>query len=423
MRRPNLRPAQGVSLIEALVALAVMAFGILGVVGMQMTLRATADGSKQRAEAVRIAQAALEQARAYSVLDTPDPPDGRRAYADAQDRGPIEVTGIATNTTFTLSVDTTDHFVAPDAPRSRTIAVNVTWPDRTGATQAVDLRTVLAGVAPEVAGSLGAPRERTAGERGRGGRHPAIPRLAIDQGDGTSRFSPPGGGDGLVWVFDNITAVIKSVCEPPGDVCVDTNALLLAGYVRFAVQSSWSPPTGADAEIPPSMRPFAVEVQVQRTAPSELSIDCFESQRTSHVAYYCAIPVSPTAPSLWSGRAVLSFGDFTIADPALAGSETSSSAYRVCRYTPVRNCQPTVGSTIWGDPNETAACTGSSPTPSRLMTNLDHPLDYADVATSLVNKNFLVIRAGNGSTAFECPGDDTSTPFVNGNTWRHQPSP
>ena len=40
--------ATGVSLIEALVALAVMAFGILGVVGMQSNMRTGADISRQR---------------------------------------------------------------------------------------------------------------------------------------------------------------------------------------------------------------------------------------------------------------------------------------------------------------------------------------------------------------------------------------
>ncbi|MDP1533833.1 MAG: prepilin-type N-terminal cleavage/methylation domain-containing protein, partial [Rubrivivax sp.] len=43
---------QGVSLIEAVVALAVLAFGMLGLVGVQATLRGNADIAKQRAEAV-----------------------------------------------------------------------------------------------------------------------------------------------------------------------------------------------------------------------------------------------------------------------------------------------------------------------------------------------------------------------------------
>ena len=64
----NAARSRGVSLIEALVALAVMAFGLLGVVGMQATLRFNADVSRQRAEAVRMAQEQMENMRSFGVL-------------------------------------------------------------------------------------------------------------------------------------------------------------------------------------------------------------------------------------------------------------------------------------------------------------------------------------------------------------------
>jgi hypothetical protein len=56
------------------------------------------------------------------------------------------------------------------------------------------------------------------------------------------------------------------------------------------------------------------------------------------------------------------------------------------------------------------------------MANQDHPSTYAGVKEPLINQNFLVIRAGNGTAAFDCPADDTGTPLINGNTWHHQPS-
>ena len=72
--------------------------------------------------------------------------------------------------------------------------------------------------------------------------------------------------------------------------------------------------------------------------------------------------------------------------------------YRVCRYT-----------RLVGDP----------PAPS--TRNVDHPNTYTNVTTALLDQNFLVIRAGDGTDSFACPGDDTSTPLVNGQTWLHQP--
>jgi type II secretory pathway pseudopilin PulG len=424
MPRVGIGRQRGVSLVEAVVALAVLGFGILGVVGTQLALRTTSDVSKQRAEAVRIAQATLERARAYSVLD--NPPLGSRAFTDLQDQNPTEVAGLATNTTFSVAIRTNDHFDDPAAPRSRAVAVTVTWPDRTGQTQSVVVNGLVAGVAPEIAGSLRVPGERTPGERARGGRHPAIPAAAVPQSGGTSRFTPPGEPD-VVWVFDDRTGIITTICNPP-DTCVSANALLLQGFVRFALPDPPVLPTGADAELPPTPPTTelraALQVEVATTAPTTTTIPCFEDRTLpTAIAYYCAIPVPTTPPSVWSGRVALS--GFGIVD-TLTVNPTDRALSRVCRYTPVRGCQPAVGSTIWGSPGETLACSGSAPTPSRLMTNLDHPLVYANVGTPLVNDNYLVIRAGDGDgatvgTAFECPADDSTTPLINGNTWRHQP--
>ncbi len=80
-----MRAQRGVSLVEALVALAVMAFGMMAIVGVQSTMRQNADIAKQRSEAVRIAQEAIERWRAYSVLDTTA---GRTAYADIATQEP-----------------------------------------------------------------------------------------------------------------------------------------------------------------------------------------------------------------------------------------------------------------------------------------------------------------------------------------------
>ena len=69
MMRLQSRPFQrGISLIEALLALAVMALGMMGLVGVQSTLRNTSDVAKQRSEAVRIAQVEIERWRAFTAL-------------------------------------------------------------------------------------------------------------------------------------------------------------------------------------------------------------------------------------------------------------------------------------------------------------------------------------------------------------------
>jgi hypothetical protein len=86
-------------------------------------------------------------------------------------------------------------------------------------------------------------------------------------------------------------------------------------------------------------------------------------------------------------------------------ASSSGAAYRVCRYTKYR-----------------AHLNIPGVEPAKRIPNADHPLDYLGVDGTLVGQNFLVIRAGDGTTAFDCPADDSTTPLVNGNTWHHQPA-
>jgi Prokaryotic N-terminal methylation motif len=420
------RPQQrGITLVEALVALAVMAFGIMGVIGVQATLRATGDLSKQRAEAVRIAQARVEAARGFSVIEPPVVPDGSINYQSLATAPAVNVAGLSTNTTFALSTNVTDLFTAPDALRAKAMVTTVIWPDRSGTLQSAVLRTLVAGVPPGVAGALGVP-SRNPTSNGPRGRHPDIPADAFDVvGEGTSSFAPPDAG-AVRWLFDNNTGYITAICtstEPSS--CVAVTARLLSGFIRFATGTIQ--PTPAQAELPPSTA-VLVQVSVEQVLPTPVAtIDCYEALTSAYVTYFCALPVTTDGSPRWSGRAVLSGLDL-----ATSIADDDSSRQRVCRYTPVRSCQPAVDSYVWGEPGSTLACTGSDPTPKRRLINIDHPLDYVDVTGGLINQNFLVISAGNDDPAvatddatsvpFTCPADDTGTEFINGNTWHHQPS-
>jgi Tfp pilus assembly protein PilV len=390
------RPQRGITLVEALVALAVMAFGILGIFGVQTTLRATGDLSKQRAEAVRIAQANVEAARGFSVIDPPPVPDGSRNYQAITSTPAFNVPGLSTNTTFSLSTTVNDLFTDPAALRGKVVSSTVTWPDRTGVTQRVVLRTLVAAVPPGVAGALAAPA-RDAGSNGSRGRHPGIPTSAVDQtGEGVSSFEPPGAG-GVRWLFNNTTGFITSICTSTDPTsCVAVSLRLLSGFVRFATDAVQ--PTPGQAESPPSTA-VPVQISVEQTLPAPAStIDCFESFSSAYVAYFCALPVTSDGNPRWSGRSLV--GGLSL---AASIADPDASAYRVCRYTRYRD-QRVEGS-------------GSPP-----MTNQEHPLDYRAVTGGLINQNFLVIRAGDGASAFACPNDDTGTEFINGTTWHHQPS-
>ena len=70
--RPTKFPPRqgGFTLVEAMVALLVTAFGMLAIAGFQMTLSRSADLAKQRSEAVRLAEEKIEELRAFTSVDT-----------------------------------------------------------------------------------------------------------------------------------------------------------------------------------------------------------------------------------------------------------------------------------------------------------------------------------------------------------------
>lgn len=377
--------ARGISLVEALVALAIMGFGTLAVLGVQTTLRYNADISKQRGEAVRIAQQALEDIRSFQTLDD---------YNNTVSTAPVDVAGYeVANTTYRLTQTITDG-AADDAnaPRSKTIVIDVSWRDRSDQTQSVRLNAVLQGTPPVLAGSLVVNSDIAVVRRPMG-RHPVIPLEATTSGDGqTSRFDPPGAG--FSWIFSNSTGYITQVCV--ADVCSALNARLLAGYVRFTGNATVAS-SAADAEIPTGAG-FPLEVIVRQTAPADQIGDkaCYERVGASHVAYFCAVPVG--TGDRWSGRSLVVHANIvaTLADASL-------NRWRVCRYTPKL---------------------GHFTVPAQ-MRNEEHPLDYVDVRSSLINQNFLMIGAGNGVNAFTCPNESDGTgvlDFVDGDTYRHQPA-
>ena len=71
MSKPSCRrPSQqaGFTLLEALIALLVMSFGMMALAGMQLSLSRSGDVAKQRTEAVRLAQQQMEVLRSYASV-------------------------------------------------------------------------------------------------------------------------------------------------------------------------------------------------------------------------------------------------------------------------------------------------------------------------------------------------------------------
>lgn len=382
---------RGVSLLEALVAMAVMAIGAVAVVGMQATLRLNGDVAKQRAEAVRQAQQQLEVWRGFTRLDATG---GEIDWTDITNLTDT-LTPPNSNATYTRDFKVVPNDPTTDNPRSRSVHAKVTWVDRASVEQSVTLNTVITGAHPELGGSLSIPLSNSL-LANPGGRHPAIPPAAVPQTDGTSLFNPPGAPSTLGWYFNNTTGVITRVCTNVADTstCTDLTALLLSGFVRFS--TGFSQPTPAQAEAPTSAT-LPITVAVEQEQPFSTTVSCFTSLPDSTaMAYFCVLQVNPPSTPNWTGTTV--FGGIP-----LAGSinDDDDDEFRVCRYSTVRS--------------------NSAVVPTDLK-NEQHPLRYVAVNASLTNQNYLVIRAGDDDNPFTCPNDDTATPNVNGATWHQQPS-
>jgi prepilin-type N-terminal cleavage/methylation domain-containing protein len=384
---------RGVSLIEALVALAVMAIGMLAIVGVQATLRTNSDVAKQRTEALRLAQREVEKWRSFVVLGP-----GATGTIGYEDITSDTFTENGVNATFSVTRTVAD---LPASSPGKSLKVSVDWNDRTNDNaQRVQLSTVVAGIAPELAPTLSIMGDGDTARRP-GGRNRGIPITAKDLGDGTSGLIPPRSSGGVVWVFNNNTGLIRlcsttvtvtSDLDTTNITCADNAgvALLLAGFVHYSVPPSiFTTPSGTTFTglIGSALtEALSLQVGVDQTLPSSLAglVDCFSDVFDSEtLAYYCAVPVLqiPNTTPAWSGSVRFAYPVASSPQIASSPTSTSSSQRKVCRY-----------------PAASAA--------------------YSNEQNSRLNQNFLLIRAGRltvaGSATYPCPS--TPVAFV-----LHQP--
>jgi Tfp pilus assembly protein PilV len=405
---------RGVSLVEALVALAVMAFGMLAVVGVQSTLRHNGDVSKQRSEATRLAQEKMEGLRSFVVADT------WTNMVDVNES--IAGTNAQYSVTRQVIGGTTD-------PPAKALRITVDWTDRTGQPQSVTLSSVISSAAPGLSGTL-AVRPGTAvvaPVRRPFRRHPSIPVQARDFGTSSAFVPPSSYWQGTAIVFDNVTGLVTGICTFDYEVsnetitsddiqsCSNTVGQLLSGFVRFQRRTDGPELVAADVEDPqgPALN-LRMRIALTSSGHPQSPI-CFDDANSDSVAggdlvfvqYFCV--VHSNASGLWSGistieaRSTFGGNSWFISDDAGAGGGGGGGAggsndnYRVCRYT-------------------------SADSDGQSIPNENHPRNYTDVNGNLTNQNFVVIPSNK-----QCPTDVAANPgasdFINSNTLQHQPAP
>lgn len=351
------RRALGFTLLEALIALLVGGFGLLAVARFQIGLQGESDLAKQLSEATFLGQQRIEMLRAYQQVQAANAPalaTGAWGY-DNIATGSQTVAG--GNATYAVAWNIT---TAAD-PRFKTAVVTVSWNDRAGRAQTASLTTAIAGADPAAALGLTVPPAGTPIRRPKN-RDLNVPVPAIDLGNGSSAFTPPGAAATLRLVFDNKTGVITRVCNGTGTdiaawTCSDLNAYLVSGFIA-------EDSTNITLTSP---------INLTMTLSEGALYSCYDDSAvaksySNYISFTCVVigvdhDGDPGTRPRWTGR--LDITGIPIG--------TTSSTNRVCRYS--------------------ADYDGNG-----RIDNFEHPAVYTNVDESLENQNFLILR---GSTS--CP--------------------
>ena len=323
---------QGFFLIEAMVSFAIMSVGLLALAGMQISLSRNADVSKQRIEAMRLAQQRIETMRSFTnivaVASTPSDPDrngnARLAWnsmaTDSDRNNPLQSTNYS-NAAFarswTVGGAVTDSM--------RPISVTVAWTDRAGSAQNVTLNSVISQSDPSNAAALGFPLPDNTNLKLPKNRMLNIPVPAVDVGGGKSAYQI---APGLTIVFSNLTANVVEKCG--GTVTVSTygtaaagcssyDAYIVAGYVSGAITNTGSNspriPSGINSDGVTFYSATGRTISCSYAVAKDVSTGADIS--TSHY-YLCLVPVA-AANGTWSGTIRL-------------GGIPTNGAYQVCRF-------------------------------------------------------------------------------------------
>jgi type IV pilus modification protein PilV len=212
------RRQKGFALIEALISLLVVAFGLLAIASFQYTLSRASDVAKQRTEATRIAQKEMDRLRSFGQRQSDGVTDYRYTYVEDVVSTPAQtVIGLTTNTTYTMTVSVDVPSPAPaSGDRFRWINIVVAWSDRVGQPQSVQLGSVISDGDPSDLGPLGV-RRRTSSTLRPKNRNINVPYPAVNVAtcpagsSGCSAFVVP--PSNVAYVFDNVTGNVIQSCS------------------------------------------------------------------------------------------------------------------------------------------------------------------------------------------------------------------
>ena len=353
---PRSRARQrGVTLLESLVAFFVLTAGSVAVAQLLSHSTLAADVARERSEAVRLAEQAIEELRTFATLDGPP---GAPTYAAIATGSAVVAAGSAGGRNDYRIERVVDAAAFAGAKAAR---IAVRWSDRSGTPRSVVVDAFIAAVDPSYSGSLMLDAGAIpAAPRGAHDRRPGLPLTAKSLGDGRSAWKPREGG-GTTWVFDDLSGAIVAVCEGVSTTvatrdlvvdalrtCTSGRWLFVAGTLRAAAAAPapvvallptatslridlrdgvYPAPAACFAEPRKTVR-FADDggVHVEDVAldavPASVGVSRWDETGDRFLAWHCA--VVPRADGRWSGRIAVVATGWTVGIGVADG--------RVCRY-------------------------------------------------------------------------------------------
>ena len=379
-------PQFGFTLVEALVAIAIVSIGMLALVTLQTTISKGSGVSAQRSEALRLASEKMECLRSFTQIVTgtsattncngvANKPLAWNDLASGADPAPITSSHSFTAYTRSWTISGTI-----DDPL-RTLAVTVRWTDR-NSTAADDATVVLTSVisksAPADLGALAFPLPGGSNLKQPKNRSLNIPVPATDLGGGKSAYQV---NPTLAVIFSNLSGYVIQRCNTIVTAenyangtagCVTYDAYIIAGYISGVPQS-----TSGQAVVPAGVS-IPTGVNTDGVTGANGTISCGYGAATDqntgspipgYKYYLCVIPVAQGGG--WSGTIRLAGMTTSSAE----NGAPSNDRWVVCRFQ-------------YAD--------------ASLSSNLRNVQPYSDVRESIDNQNYYV-AAGSGSISSVCP--------------------
>ncbi len=337
------RGPAGFAIIEALIALVIMGFGMLSLSSMQMSLSRTADNVRQRTEAQCLAQEKMEEFRAYTGIASTVTSAGSvnaaalnwNTLTDGQD-------SLTRNAVYLRSWT----FGGSTESPMRAATVRVAWTDRSNATQTVALSSVLSRTDPLDTGLLGFPLPLNSPSKRANNRSLSIPIAAIGLANGLSALAF--GSAGHYILLDNISANVVQSCTPSGLSAASSPAEIIAAFqnaesrhCKTLAAYMLSGYVGRDSSVSANdwnaiQTSLGIDTSgIGRNTAGTLGISCQLDNAINPASgaiipdykyYLCVIPLAAPAANQtydWSGQ-------IRLAGPAAWNG--SGNTYYVCRY-------------------------------------------------------------------------------------------